>query len=154
MEIRTRNVGGIVSSFLFLLSGIGIMIGGIQYKVGTFLDPLPGFFPFIWGFFIIVLSSTTLVRGWLGLGKRIESFGEVWRPAILMGGMMVYVMILDPLGFILATALVAPFILLVMKVKSWKALILCSFLSSIGSYVLFSYGLHLELPKGILEFVL
>jgi putative tricarboxylic transport membrane protein len=151
MKENTRNIGDIIASLLLIAGGIGIAVGSINYKVGTFLDPQPGFFPLMWGILMVGLSSTLLVKGWMGRGKKTEGFGEVWRPAILMAGLGIYVGILEPLGYVLATFLITPFILRVMGVKSWKVLVLNAVFLPVGSHLLFVRMMGLQLPAGVLK---
>ncbi len=153
MVDQKRNWGDIIGSLILLLIGTEVVIGSIRLHVGTPTNPQPGFFPFSGGIILIGLSLILLAYGWLGHGKRIEAFGEVQRPAILVGAMAVYVGILDHLGYVLATILIAVVILRVLGVKSWKVLGLASVLLAGGTYLLFARLLGIELPAGVLEFL-
>ena len=153
MADQRRNWGDIIGSLILILIGTGVIIGSIRLNVGTPTNPQPGFFPFLGGFILVGLSLTLLVYGWRGHGKGIEAFGEVQRPAILVGAMGVYVAILDRLGYVPATLLIALVILRVLGVKSWKVLGLASVLLAGGTYLLFARLLGIELPAGVLEFL-
>ncbi len=151
MEEPTRNWGNVIASLLFLLIGVGVTIGALKLRVGTPVRPQPGFFPFVAGMIVIGLSSVLMVQGWLGRGKKAEPFGEIWRPACLVAGIAVYVAILDPLGFALATIFISVVILRILGVKSWRVLGVSSLILSFGTYFLFARLLGVELPAGILE---
>jgi hypothetical protein len=153
MVDQKRNWGDIVGSLLLILIGIGVMIGSVRLHVGSPTNPQPGFFPFVGATILIGLSLILLASGWMGRGKALEAFGEVRRPAILVVSMGVYVGILDHLGYVLATMIVAVVILRVLGVKSWKVLGLASVLLAGGTYLLFARLLGIELPAGVLEFL-
>lgn len=153
MQYRSDIIGSVLLIFL----GIGVIIESIRLKVGTPLMPQPGFFPFLGGFLLAGLSVALLVHGWRGRGKESlktgESFGEWRRPAILVAGMCVYTAVLESLGFVLPTLIIAILILRVLGVKSWKVLIVSSLGLSVGTYILFRRILGVELPSGILTFL-
>jgi putative tricarboxylic transport membrane protein len=148
-----RNRGDIIGGVLLILLGIGVLVEAFRLGVGTLLTPQPGFFPFLGGFLLIALSIVLLVQGLLGRGKKAQAFGEMRRPAILVAIMGVYVGVLDPLGYVLATIVIAAVILRVLGVTSWKALSLASLALSVGTYFLFARILGIELPSGVLPFL-
>ncbi|HEU5322878.1 MAG TPA: tripartite tricarboxylate transporter TctB family protein, partial [Methylomirabilota bacterium] len=65
-------------------------------------------------------------------------------------GLAVYVAVLDPVGYVLATSLIAGVILRVLGVRSWRVLGGGSVALSVGTYVLFARVLGVDLPAGLL----
>jgi hypothetical protein len=153
MTDQKRNWGDIIGSLLLILIGTGVIIGSVRLHVGSPTSPQPGFFPFVGATILIGLSLVLLASGWLGRGEALEAFGEVRRPVILVVSMGVYVAILDHLGYVLATVLIAVVILRVLGVKSWKVLGLASLILAAGTYLLFARLLGIELPPGVLGFL-
>ena len=153
MADHKRNWSDIIGSLILILIGASVVVGSIRLHIGTPTTPQPGFFPFLGGAILIGLSLILLAYGWLGHGKRIEAFGEIRRPAILVVAMAGYVGVLDRLGYVPATFLISLVILRVLGVKSWKVLGLASVLLAGGTYLLFARLLGIELPAGILEFL-
>lgn len=151
MKNRRPSFGDLAGGILFLLAGLGVMIESIRLTIGTPINPQPGFFPFLGGTILIGLSFVLTVRAWLGLGKRPEPFGEVRRPAALVAGTGVYVLILDPLGYVLATIPLACLVLWILGVKSWQLVGPVSVGLSVGTYFLFACLLGIELPPGLLK---
>jgi putative tricarboxylic transport membrane protein len=151
------NRADVIGSVLLVFVGIGVVIESIRLKVGTFLMPQPGFFPFLGGFLLIGLSLILLVRGWLGRGKASqqpqEAFGELRRPVILIVSMSIYTAVLELLGYVLPTIVISAVILRVLGVTSWKVLSLASLGLSVGTYVLFGRILGIDLPSGVLPFL-
>ena len=146
MKNRSDAVG---SLFLFLL-GIGAVFGAIRLKVGSPTEPQPGFFPFLGGISLIVLSSIIFFKGWVGQSQKKVVFGEIGRPALLLVVLIALVAVLDSVGYVIGTLLASGLILRILNVKSWWTLILTSLCLSIGTYVLFDKLLGIDLPVGIL----
>ena len=147
MKNRSDIIGSV---FLFLL-GIGAIIGAVQLKIGTPTEPQPGFFPFVAGMILLVFSTIIFAQAWLGASKEQVAFGEIGRPALLLGVMVLLVLVMDRLGYVIGTFIASALILRILGVKSWWALILASLSLSIGTYVLFDRLLGVDLPVGILS---
>ena len=148
-----RNRGDIIGAVLLILLGIGVLAEALRLGVGTLLTPQPGFFPFLDGFLLIALSVVLLAQGLRGRGEKTQAFGEMRRPAILVAIMAVYVGVLDPIGYVLSTIVIAVVILRVLGVTSWKTLSLASLALAVGTYFLFARILGIELPSGVLPFL-
>lgn len=65
-------------------------------------------------------------------------------------GLCLYTLVLDFLGFIMATMILSMILLGVLGMRSWRSLLLTSLATSILCYVLFDRLLGVELPAGIL----
>jgi hypothetical protein len=146
MKNRSDAVG---SLFLFLL-GIGAVLGAIRLKVGSPTEPQPGFFPFLGGLSLIVLSFIIFLKGQMGQSRKKVGFGEIGRPALLLVVLIVLVAALDRVGYVIGTFIASGLILRILNVKSWWTLILTSLCLSIGTYILFDKLLGIDLPVGIL----
>ena len=147
MKNRSDIIGSI---FLFLL-GIGALIGAVQLKIGLPTEPQPGFFPFVGGIILLIFSTIIFLQGWLGTGKQQIAFGEIGRPALLLGVMILLVFVMDRLGYVMVTFIASALILRILSVKSWRVLIITSLCLSIGTYVLFDRLLGVDLPVGLLS---
>jgi putative tricarboxylic transport membrane protein len=145
-----KNSSDVVGSLFLFLLGIGAIGGAIQLHVGTPTEPQPGFFPLLAGISLVVLSTIIFLKAWFGHRQKEEAFGEVRRPALLLGVMIVLVAVLDRLGYVIGTFIASGLILRILNVKSWWVLLLTSFCLSIGTYILFDRLLGIELPVGIL----
>jgi putative tricarboxylic transport membrane protein len=145
-----KNTGDVVGSFFLFFLGIGAVIGAIRLHVGSPTEPQPGFFPFLGGISLIVLSSIILFKGGIGQSQKKVVFGEVGRPALLLVVMIALVAVLDRVGYVIGTFIASGLILRILNVKSWRVLILTSLCLSIGTYILFDKLLGIELPVGIL----
>jgi len=145
-----RNRSDILAALVLILIAVGAMIGAVGLRIGTPTEPQPGFFPFLSGAVILVLSLVILVRGFIGRTEVRGSFGEIRRPAMLVGVLIVFVALLEPLGFIITSLIAILLVLWIMGVKSWRALLISAFAFSIGTYLLFDRLLGITLPAGAL----
>jgi putative tricarboxylic transport membrane protein len=145
-----KRVGDFVASlFGILLSGT-VMIGAYRLRLGTPMEPQPGFFPFLAGGVLFVLCVILLLQVFFGRSHGAEAFGELWRPVVLIIGLFAYSVVLDLLGYIIAMIILSAVVLRVLGVKiGWK-LVAISVGLSVGTYVLFDHLLDLSLPAGIL----
>ena len=151
MSSRQRNTGDMVGGAGLFLSGVVVILEAIRLRIGTPISPQPGFFPFLAGFMILGLAFILMVLAWQGRGQRSEDLGEVRRPALLVVGIGVYVLFLDPLGYVVATIPIAALVLWILGVRSWRVIIFFGAGLSIGTYLLFAVFLGIELPPGLLR---
>lgn len=145
-----KNRSDAVGSFFLFLLGIGAVLGAIRLKVGSPTEPQPGFFPFLGGLSLVVLSSVIFFKGWVGKSQKKVAFGEVGRPVLLLLVLIALVAVLDGVGYVIGTFIASVLILRILNVKSWRTLILTSLCLSIGTYILFDKLLGIDLPVGIL----
>jgi putative tricarboxylic transport membrane protein len=148
-----RNKSDMIYGSVMIPLGIAVIIGSLRLKLGTPLYPLSGFFPFLGGLLLIALSIILITRGWLGRGQAHQPFGELRQVAILVVCLVIYVAVLETLGYVFSTILITAAILRIMGVTSWKTLSLNSLILSVGAYLLFNRILGVELPAGILSFL-
>jgi putative tricarboxylic transport membrane protein len=148
-----KNSADIVAGIVLIFVGIGAIVGAVGLRVGTPTEPQPGFFPFLSGVSILILSSIILIQGWLGRTKSRTSFGEIRRPAMLIAVLIAFVGLLEPLGYIIASPIIVVLALRIMGIRSWKVLLTSSLGLSIGTFVLFDRLLGITLPVGILSFL-
>jgi putative tricarboxylic transport membrane protein len=145
-----RKTGDILAGLFGICLGVAVMIGAIRLHLGTAHEPQPGFFPFVAGAILATLCGILLVKALSGRGQGTEAFGELWRPVILIIGLSVYSVVLDVLGYIFATVILAGVVLRVLDTKEWWKVVVISLLLSIGTYILFDRLLDVTLPGGIL----
>jgi len=139
-----------LAGLIFVLIGVGVIIGALTLRVGSATEPQPGFFPFVGGVLLLILSSILFVQGLRGRSLGTKAFGELRRPAILIVAMVVYVVILDGVGYVIATIMLSAIVLRILETKSWWVIVVASLVLSVGSYILFDRLLGVTLPNGIL----
>jgi len=145
-----RKTSDLLASVFGMFIGVAVMIGATRLRLGTPTEPQPGFFPFIAAGVLVVLCGILFIQAFLGRSQGAEAFGELWRPAILIAGLFVYSIVLDSLGYVIATIILAAVVLRVLDTKTWWKLAVISLALSIGTYLLFDRLLDVSLPAGIL----
>lgn len=144
-----RKSGDIVVGLFFLAIGIVFMIGAIKLQVGVPTEPRPGFFPFIDGIILIVLSALFLFQAWGGRASESHAFGKMGGPALVVLTLILYVATLETLGYVITTTILSAIVLKVMETKP-RILVLVSLILAVVSYLLFDRLLGVTLPSGLL----
>ena len=153
------RVGGLV----WFVLGIGICIGSIKLKLGNFHTPGPGFLPFLSGgslalFGLILTFLTTRT----GLGEKEDEKDQRelvhwdWKrlinPLFTLFILVVYILLLEPLGFLLTTFICLLFLFKLSDPQKWLMPFVLSFTATALSYLLFSVWLQCQFPKGLIRF--
>ena len=144
-----RKSGDIVVGLFFLAIGIVFMIGAIKLQVGVPTEPHPGFFPFIDGIILIVLSVLFLFQAWGGKAGESPAFGKMGGPVLVVLTLILYVATLETLGYIITTTVLSAVVLKVMETKR-RVLLLVSLILAVVSYLVFDRLLGVSLPRGLL----
>jgi putative tricarboxylic transport membrane protein len=144
-----RKSGDIVVGLFFLAIGIVFMIGAIKLQVGVPTEPHPGFFPFIDGIILIVLSALFLFQAWGGRAGESQAFGKMGGPVLVVLTLILYVATLETLGYIITTTILSAVVLKVMETKP-SVLVLVSLILAVVSYLIFDRLLGVTLPRGLL----
>jgi putative tricarboxylic transport membrane protein len=148
-----RKLGDVIGGLVLLCLGAWAIIGGVKLHLGKVSEPQPGFFPFWGGVVLVVLSGILLFQAWSGpgkAGKGAEAFGAIWRPMIMIIGMIAYVALLNTLGYLIATLFLSMVLLRVLGTKRVWVLAVAGLCIAFGSYILFDRCLNVTLPAGLL----
>ncbi|MEA4846319.1 MAG: tripartite tricarboxylate transporter TctB family protein [Clostridiaceae bacterium] len=149
-----------------ILSLVSMMVAGLIYfylapsyiKSNVTSGLSPQFFPKLWAFVIFLAALIQLVVILLK-PESIESDGDLedWpaerrkRGLAVMSFIIFYVFVLiELLGFFIATPLVLAGSFLLLGERSILKIILVSLIFTISVYMLFEIGLDIYLPRGIL----
>lgn len=150
MKGKDGNAGDTVAGIFGILLGGAVIIGAVRLHLGTPQEPQPGFFPFVAAVILVVLCGILLVQALCGRRQGMEAFGEMWRPVILIAGLFVYAVVLDVVGYVVATTVLSVVVLRVLDTKTWWKLLVISLALSLGTYLLFDRLLDVSLPEGVL----
>ena len=142
-----------ISGLFFLFIAILICFGAVQLKIGSLTNPQPGFFPFLSGTVLGMVSVVVVLRS-VFLGEkndgRIGSKDTSLRQVIYVVGVLIaYSLLISFLGFLLSTFFFFTFFFAKKKMSWWKVL-LSSACVSVVCYVFFVRWLQCQLPSGII----
>jgi putative tricarboxylic transport membrane protein len=145
----------LISSFFWMLMGIGICYGGYDLHLGNLHDPGPGFMFFWVGVIMIGLSLIVLIKAVRQKGQKGElNFlwkGIRWQKAVLvLAALFIYAYVLNSLGFILTTILLLIFLFKAVEPQKWSWAILGAVICTLAAYGLFQFWLGCQLPQGLL----
>jgi hypothetical protein len=138
---RDLAIGGLLTAL-----AIAVCVEAVRLRVGSALDPQPGFFPFVAGLLLVALSALLIVTA-LRPGKGgTTAVGRLGPPVTLVAGFVAYVWLLPWAGYPLATTLL---MILTLRVQAtrWRFAVPAALLLSLGSYALF-VRLGVPLPRG------
>lgn len=142
-----------LSGLLFLIFSLYIAYEASKLPLGGFHHPEAGFFPFGLGLALLLLSGILLSQAFKrGRLKEWFKFGEGKRRLLLaVAAMVVYVIVLNRLGYMVSTFLIMVFLLKGLEKQKWRTTLLISVPCVVISYITFSWWLGVPLPKGVIH---
>lgn len=151
------NKAETVAGFLIVAIGVLLLLEAIKFPYFVEGVPGPGFLP-LWISFGIIGSGLVLAVKGIRPRLVIEE-GITWpeatgwqRVGLMLGALAVSLLLLEWLGFMVATTLFMAVVVFGLGVRSWRVLATVPLLSAVGLYVIFAVWLRVPLPKGILVF--
>ena len=141
-------------NLFWIVFSLAVALESWRLEVGTFHAPGPGFLPFMAACLLGGLTVIALLQS-RGLQKKGETGGAVLgghliRVILLTGILIVYIYLLNILGFLIDTFLLLLCLFRVMEPLAWKTVFLASVITLAVVYLLFDYFLGTPLPKGLL----
>ena len=138
----------LISSLFWFAVAIYFSIEGfIHLTVGTLSQPGPGFFPFLGG---VVLGLLSLIQ----LLKSIKTRDSISLPGLTsskfllaIGATLAYLLLLEQIGFVTITFLFL-FLLFRLEYKRWVISTALALAGAVSSYALFRLWLKTQLPAG------
>ncbi len=148
------------SGCCLLAFGLFLAFQAIRLSVWSKSGPEAGFFPLIVaviivGFSLLIIGESLvlgLVQGQEKILKRQENHRvAVFRISSYVILMLAYGVLIESLGFVIASALFLLPIFKYVENQGWKITILVGSASIIISYLLFIYFLKVPLPRGLIK---
>jgi len=127
--------------------GLSILTIGesLRAGLGTFMEPGSGMVSFFGGLALCSLSIVLIYRGW---GVRESQSPHSRRVLFALVSLFAYSLLLDTLGFMVATFFLVGILFHLGKPRPWWILIGMSALVSFLAYLIFGVFLHVYFPKG------
>jgi hypothetical protein len=144
--------------FWVVIGGM-ICILALQYGLGSFRAPGPGFVAFLSGILIGGVGAVMILSKSISMGRAKETTrgADLGIPAVSRGRLaytimflLAYAILMDPLGYILSTFLVMFGLFFDWEKRNWFWSAFFSITVSLVSYLVFEVWLHCQLPRGIL----
>src|SRR5262245_28076364 len=140
----------VAASVLLLFAAVVASESLRLLPLGVVRNPGPGFYPWWVSLTLCALALVLLVQS---LRPRTapdssEGWGQVLRVAGVLAALAVYSLVLDTVGYPLATFAVVLFMLRVTEPHPWPVALAFAVLTAGGSYLLFAVWLAVPLPAG------
>ncbi len=140
------------ASLVLLGVGVGVCIQAGRLGFGSVFAPEPGFFPWIGGLMMVGLSASLFVQTLRSRAATAPSEAEWLRPALLLAALVLYVPLLEPLGYPLTSTGLCVVALRILRTRNWWITVGVSAALALASFFLFNRMLSVELPAGTLLF--
>jgi hypothetical protein len=136
------------SGLMFLLVGIAFAWGSTEYSFGSSARPGPGYFPFGLGVLLALLGALVLFKALTIESAEGDPIGSIaWKPLLLIvGAIVMFGLALPKLGLVVTLPLLIFVSALAGDEFHWKDALLNSVILTIGSWVVFIWGLKLVIP--------
>jgi hypothetical protein len=144
-------------TILFILIGLTYLLAATQYSVGDISNLGPGFTPRLLGAVFLILSGYLLVTGLIGRrgkdGKKFQADPEPGskvsvQVALVTLILVLYVAVMNFIGFALSTFLAIIFCSRLMGLEGWRKPTLLSVGTVVLTLLLFVFFLDIPLPAG------
>jgi putative tricarboxylic transport membrane protein len=151
----TSKAGPFIVGAVMLATGVVLLFQTFRIP-GEGFDPQgPRFFPLCIVLAWLVLSVIYIATHILkilrtGKGQAAEKFSRMVPAAILVAALIIYALVLDSVGYLLATALFFIAAARVLGSRNWARDITVGILLSALMYFSFTQALGVRLPEGIL----
>ena len=136
------------SGLMFIVIGIAFAWGAMSYNFGSSARPGPGFFPFGLGVLMAILGATVLFKALVIETVDGEPIGRwAFRPLlIVMASVALFGFTLPLLGMAVALPILIVMVSLAGDEFHWKDAIISVVVLTLGSWLIFLYGLKLVIP--------
>jgi len=136
------------SGLMFVLVGIAFAWGSTEYSFGSSARPGPGYFPFGLGVLLALLGALVLFKALTIESAGGDPIGSIaWKPLLLIvGAIVMFGLALPRLGLVATLPLLIFVSALAGDEFHWKDALLNSVILTIGSWIVFIWGLKLVIP--------
>jgi putative tricarboxylic transport membrane protein len=147
----------LISACLWLVLSLFICVGSIHIGIGGFRNPDAGLFPLLTavllGIFSLLLFFDSLLKP-SDRAKEAQPFWTRetrWKNILLtLAALLVYALVVDKVGYLLATFAFILFLFRVIEPQRWPVAILGALVTALVSDAIFNFWLQTQLPDGVL----
>jgi putative tricarboxylic transport membrane protein len=140
--------------FQMIFSGL-VMNEAFDLEIGTPHNPGSGFMILGAAALLGILAVHQFIRSLLSQENKTEQAPEkihLWRIIAVIVANIIYIAILEPVGYLLCTFLLLCLLFQINEKGKWVWAVGGAALTSFVSYAIFSRLLQLNLPKGLIPF--
>jgi hypothetical protein len=136
------------SGLMFIAFGVVFSWGSLSYSFGSSARPWPAYFPFGLGVLMAILGAIVLFKA---LTIEVEGGDPIgawsWKPlCMITGTVAIFGWTLPHVGMVVALPLLVVVAALAGDEFHWKDALINSIILTVGSWLIFVYGLKLTIP--------
>ena len=143
-----------ISSLFLITLSVFVLVGSYKLGIGTLQNLGTGFMPFLASALLFILSLFIL----MGIGRKSGEINGrppvVWknllRPGSLIIALLIYMLLVNHLGYVLTAFLLMTQMFFVSEPKKWFKNIISSAMIAILSFIFFRW-LQVQLPTGLFD---
>ncbi len=132
------------SGFFFFGLSLFVLWESLRVGLGTPREPGSGFLSFCAGLVLVFLSMVLIIRGW-GLRESLKTHSR--RVILALVSLFVYSLVMEPVGFIVATFFLVGILFRLGEPRRWWVLLGISALVTSLAYLVFGILLHVYFPR-------
>jgi len=146
--VKIKSQKDFWSGIMFIVVGLGFAWGATSYSMGSSARPGPGYFPLGLSVLLAILGAFILFEALTIETDDGEPIGAIgWRPLVLIvASVAIFGLILPKLGMIISLPLLVLIASLAGDEFHWGEVALNSVILTVGSWVIFIWGLNLTIP--------
>jgi len=145
--VRGRDRGAAV---VLLVFGLLALEEARKLRFGSIAKPGPGFFPLVLALAFSLVCLALLISAIRTRAAEAAAGPRLAWPQIVgtMAALLVYALVLEPAGFVLATFALLLFFFKVLERQRWVSALAGSFATAFVTYLVFKVWLNVQLPAG------
>jgi hypothetical protein len=146
MKIKSQR--DFFSGLMFVLLGLTFAWASTEYSFGSSARPGPGYFPFGLGVLLALLGALVLFKALTIESEGGDPIGAIaWRPLLVItSAIVLFGLCLPRLGLAMTLPMVVILAAAAGDEFRWRDALLNSVLLTLGSWVIFVWGLKLVIP--------
>ena len=146
MKIKSQR--DFVSGLMFIVVGVIFAVGATNYSMGSSAKPGAGYFPLILSVIMAILGAIVLFKSLTIETERGDPIGDIaWRPLlVIVASIAVFGLALPRLGMFVTIPLLIVMVSFAGDEFGWKGVVANSVVLTLGSWVIFIWGLNLTIP--------
>lgn len=136
------------SGLMFVTIGVVFAVGATNYSMGSSASPGAGYFPMILSVAMALLGATLLFKSLTIETEAGDAVGRfAWRPLLVtVASIAMFGFALPVLGMFMTIPLLIVMVSLAGNEFGWVGVILNCLVLTLGSWVIFIWGLNLTIP--------
>ena len=143
--VRIRHPKDFWSGALFMALGIGAIVLGSKYTLGSAARMGPGYFPRLLGILLVALGGMLALRALTVDGPKVERL-RWWPTLLVLGSVVAFGLIMQTVGLALSTVLLILAASAASREFRWKEALAAGVTLATLATAVFIVGLKLALP--------